>query len=183
MARNAAVEQTTVDPVELSRTMVDIARKSQELVRDFLAREQSAQHIPLDDALHMSGLFQQLAARIMANPLPLAQVQIAFWQDYMTLINNTALRFLGHNSDPLITPAKGDNRWKHESWEQSPIFDFIKQSYLLAADYVHSSTTTCTATIRSRSICCTGTRTAPTCRPANPATAVSSPSRTPRGLM
>ena len=139
MASNAAVEQNTVDPVELSKTMVDIASKSQQLVKDFLAREQSAQHISLDDALHMSGLFQQLASRMMSNPVQMAQAQIAFWQDYMTLVNNAALRFLGHNSDPVIAPAKGDKRWKHESWEESPIFDFIKQSYLLAADYIHSS--------------------------------------------
>jgi len=124
---------------ELSQTLVDITEKSQQLVQDFLNREQGAHHISVDDAVHMNSLFQQLATRIMADPMQLAQAQISFWQDYMQLMNNAALRFWGHHQDPVISPGKGDKRFRHEAWEESPIFDFIKQSYLLAADYVHST--------------------------------------------
>ncbi len=128
-----------VDSEELSRTLVEITEKSQQLVKDFLGREQDARHISVDDAMHMSALFQELATRMMANPLQLAQAQITFWQDYMQLMSNAALRFWGHQQDPVISPEKGDKRFRHEAWEENPIFDFIKQSYLLAADYVHST--------------------------------------------
>ncbi len=127
------------DSEELSRTLVEITEKSQQLVQDFLGREQSAQHISMDDAMHMSSLFQELTTRMMANPMQLAQAQINFWQNYMQLVNNAALRFWGHQQDPVISPNKTDKRFRHEAWEENPIFDFIKQSYLLAADYVHSS--------------------------------------------
>ncbi|SEP16433.1 PHA/PHB synthase family protein [Aquisalimonas asiatica] len=128
-----------MDPRELSRTLVDITTRSQELVNEFVTREQSAHHIDLDDALHMSGLFQQLASRMVSNPMQLAQSQIAFWQDYAQLVNNTTMRFLGQNRESVIDPERGDKRFSHDAWEDSPIFDFIKQSYLLAADYVHST--------------------------------------------
>ena len=130
---------TGADTEELSRTLVDITEKSQQLVKDFLSREQAAHHISMDDAMHMSALFQELTTRMMANPMQLAQAQINFWQDYMQLMSNATLRFWGHHQDPVIAPNKTDKRFRHEAWEENPIFDFIKQSYLLAADYVHSS--------------------------------------------
>ncbi len=129
----------SMDPQELSRTLVDITARSQELVNDFVTREKSAYRIDVDDALHLAGMFQQLASRMAANPVELAQAQIAFWQDYMQLANNTAMRFWGQASDTVIHPPRGDKRFDHDAWEESPIFDFIKQSYLLAADYLHST--------------------------------------------
>ncbi|MDQ2907892.1 MAG: class I poly(R)-hydroxyalkanoic acid synthase [Candidatus Eremiobacteraeota bacterium] len=33
---------------------------------------------------------------------------------------------------PVIAPAPGDNRWKHPAWSDNPLFDALKQGYLLA---------------------------------------------------
>lgn len=134
MAEERSTE--TVDPVELSRTLGEIADRSLQLVKDFLAREESAQHISVTDTLHMSRLFQDLSARLMADPLQLAQQQIAFWQDYTLLMQRTTLRMMGVDVEPMIRPHEKDKRFKHESWESNPLFDFIKQSYLLTADYI-----------------------------------------------
>ncbi len=132
-------EEIRADAEELSRTLVDISVRSQEMVKDFLDNKQGAGIINLDDAMHMSGLFQQLTTRLMANPMQLAQAQMAFWQDYLQLVSKAALRFWGHHQDPVISPDPTDKRFRHEAWEENPIFDFIKQSYLLAADYIHST--------------------------------------------
>jgi len=139
MAESAAVETKAADAAELSKILTSIAGKSQQLVRDFLSREQSAQVITLDDALHMSRLFQQLTTRLMSNPAALVQAQMAFWKDYMSLVQSATLRMFGFPAQPVIEPKKGDKRFKHEAWEQNPVFDFIKQSYLLTADYIHST--------------------------------------------
>ncbi|MFY9780779.1 MAG: class I poly(R)-hydroxyalkanoic acid synthase [Candidatus Baltobacteraceae bacterium] len=37
---------------------------------------------------------------------------------------------------PLIEPAPGDNRWKHAAWSENPLFDAVKQGYLLATKAV-----------------------------------------------
>ncbi len=128
-----------VDHEQVKRTLAEITEKSQRLVKDFLSREQSANHISMDDAMHMSGMFQQLATRIMANPMQLAQAQISFWHDYLALVNQATLRFWGQEVEPLKTPQKGDKRFRHQAWEENPVFDFVKQSYLLAADYIHAT--------------------------------------------
>ncbi len=47
----------------------------------------------------------------------------------------TALKFWGQEQDvePVSTPEKGDKRFSAPDWQQNPIFDALKQSYLLAA--------------------------------------------------
>ena len=40
---------------------------------------------------------------------------------------------------PIIEPAKGDNRFKHPAWTENPLFDSLKQGYLLATKAVLDS--------------------------------------------
>ncbi|WP_421620883.1 PHA/PHB synthase family protein [Alkalilimnicola ehrlichii] len=137
MANNKPTEHGALETSELSEALSEIATTSQKLVNDFLTKEQTEHHLSVEDALAMSKPFQEWAARAMADPVRLWQSQMAFWQDYATLMQNSALRFWGFQSDPVVSPPKGDRRFKSEHWEDNPLFDFIKQSYLLSADYLH----------------------------------------------
>lgn len=128
---------TAIDPNELSRSLSEIAGRSQQLVKDFLGRQEAGQQVSMDDALHMSKLFQDLYARLMADPVQLVQAQMSFWQDYMSLMQNSTLRMMGVESEPTREPDRRDKRFAHEGWEDNPFFDFVKQSYLLTADYLH----------------------------------------------
>jgi polyhydroxyalkanoate synthase len=125
------------DPTLLSRNMADIARRSQRIVMEFLKRQGDAR-LPGLDPLNIGSAFLEMTARMMANPAKLVQAQMSFWQDYMLLWQNTARRMMGDNPDPVVTPAPGDRRFKHEDWHENEIFDFIKQSYLLSARYVQN---------------------------------------------
>ncbi|MFB4205445.1 Poly(3-hydroxyalkanoate) polymerase subunit PhaC [wastewater metagenome] len=138
MAENQTGTPTEVDPEELARSLAQIAEKSQQLVKDFIARQEGSQ-LSMDDALHMSRLFQDLYGRLMSDPMALAQAQMAFWQDYMALVQSTTLRLWGLEAEPVREPDAKDKRFRHESWEESPVFDFLKQSYLLTADYIHNT--------------------------------------------
>ena len=43
------------------------------------------------------------------------------------------------NAAPVATPKKDDKRFKDEEWEEHFLFDFIKQSYLIAARHIHDT--------------------------------------------
>ena len=43
----------------------------------------------------------------------------------------------GAGRRPSPSPAKGDKRFKHEDWHEHFLFDYIKQSYLIAARWLH----------------------------------------------
>jgi polyhydroxyalkanoate synthase len=127
---------TALDPAELGRSMADIAERSQRIVGDWLKR-QADEGPSQPDPLHIGSAFLEMTTKLMAHPARLVQAQIGFWQDYMTLWQNTARRIMGEPVKPVIEADPKDKRFKDEAWKDSEVFDFIKQSYLLSARYVH----------------------------------------------
>ena len=129
------------DAAEIGRSMADIAERSQRIVGEWLKRqseslgEADGEAHPLDP-LNIGGAFLEMTTRLMANPAHLVQAQIGFWQDYMTLWQNTARRMMGIDSEPVIDAPSTDRRFKDDAWRENEVFDFIKQSYLLSARYV-----------------------------------------------
>jgi polyhydroxyalkanoate synthase len=124
------------DPAELGRSMADIAERSQRIVADWLKRQ--SQETPSPDPLNIGNAFLEMTAKLMANPAGMMQAQIGFWQDYMTLWQNTTRRFMGIDNAPVIEANPKDKRFKDDAWKDNEIFDFIKQSYLLSARYVQN---------------------------------------------
>lgn len=123
------------DPSRLSRNMADVAARSQRLVNDWLKR-QSKEGITLDP-MNIGGAFAEMTAKLMANPTSLMQAQMHLWQDYLTLWQHTAKRIMGEETTPVIASDPKDKRFADAAWSQNEIFDFIKQSYLLSARYIH----------------------------------------------
>ncbi len=125
-----------IDPVGLSRSMAGIAERSQRIVGDWLKRQQT--EAPSVDPMNIGAAFLEMTTKLMANPTGLVQAQIGFWQDYMTLWQNTTRRVWGLDAPaaPVIQADPKDKRFKDDAWREHEVFDFIKQSYLLSARYV-----------------------------------------------
>ena len=137
-ADGLAASSRATDPVQLGRSMADIAERSQRIVGDWLRRQ--SEDAPSPDPLNIGAAFMEMTAKLMANPARLMQAQIGFWQDYMTLWQNTARRMIGSDDTPKAAPViqadPRDRRFKDEAWKENEVFDFIKQSYLLSARFV-----------------------------------------------
>jgi polyhydroxyalkanoate synthase len=122
------------DPALVSRTMADVAERGQRIVTDFLKRQADA-GAPGPDPLNIGSAFMEMTSRLMTNPARLMQAQIGFWQDYLTLWQNTARRMMGEPAHAVIEEPKGDRRFKDDAWRENEVFDFIRQSYLLSARF------------------------------------------------
>ena len=122
------------DPALVSRTMADVAERSQRIVADFLKRQ--ADSPGEADPMHIGNAFLDMTSRLMTNPAKLMQAQIGFWQDYLTLWQNTARRLMGEPAPAVIAEDQKDKRFKDEAWRDNEVFDFIRQSYLLSARYM-----------------------------------------------
>ncbi|MBU6419890.1 MAG: class I poly(R)-hydroxyalkanoic acid synthase, partial [Proteobacteria bacterium] len=128
------------DAGALSRSMADIAARSQKLVAEWMKR-QAAEGIQMDP-LNISSAFMAMTTKLLANPSHLMEAQIGLWRDYMTLWNNTARRIIsGEEPEPVIAHDPKDKRFADPAWRQNEIFDFIKQSYLLSARYINDVVT------------------------------------------
>ena len=127
------------DPVEFSQAMAKIAERSQRLVREFLARQDTDRHVGTADPLNIGRAFIEMTARLIANPTKLMEAQVSLWRDYMSLWQNTTRRWLGSEDGPVAEPHADDRRFKDPSWEENQLFDFIKQSYLLSARWIQKT--------------------------------------------
>jgi polyhydroxyalkanoate synthase subunit PhaC len=127
------------DANAIGRSMADIAERSQRIVAEWLKRQSETEHNA--DPLNIGRAFLEMTARLMANPAKLVQAQLGFWQDYITLWQNTAQRIMGMDTDPVIGPSSTDRRFKDDAWNEHEVFDFIKQSYLLSARFVQNVVT------------------------------------------
>ncbi len=152
MAASEGNDSKLPDPLELSHSMAEIAERSQRLVAEFLQRQQQghaetgatpgiapAIGSGMADPLHIGTAFFEMTARMMTDPTKLVQAQLSLWNDYMTLWQRTAQRFLGGEAEPVVETPKGDRRFKDSAWSDNALFDFIKQSYLLTARWMQST--------------------------------------------
>ena len=65
--------------------------------------------------------------------------QLELWRDYQTLWLSTTTRMMGQDASPVIEPEQGDQRFRDAEWSANPVFDFIKQSYLLNARWLRET--------------------------------------------
>ena len=122
------------DPVELSRSMTDIAERSQKLVSDWLERQTKAGNGGGHglDPLNIGGAFLEMTARMMTDPARMVQAQMNLWQDYMKLWQSTTQRgnleiallgdpspFKPSNIYPI--PLFGRGKWLDLSWDSPDI--------------------------------------------------------------
>jgi len=126
------------DPMHFAQEMTTIAQRSQKIVTEWLERQKDGTAGPIDP-LNIASAFFEMTARLMADPQKLMQAQMMLWQDYLRLWQSTTQRFLGHETDTVAAPAPGDRRFKDTAWDDNALFDFIKQSYLLSARWMHET--------------------------------------------
>ncbi|MDE0057739.1 MAG: class I poly(R)-hydroxyalkanoic acid synthase [Defluviicoccus sp.] len=73
------------------------------------------------------------------DPAAMMEAQMELWRDFQALWASTTARMMGGQAEPVIAPEKGDNRFRDAEWSDNPIFDFLKQSYLLNARWLRRS--------------------------------------------
>ncbi|SEM12342.1 class I poly(R)-hydroxyalkanoic acid synthase [Halomonas daqiaonensis] len=107
-----------------------IGEEYKALMQDLLARM-----VPSDaaESVHedMRQCFQAGAQSLMQNPPLLWQTQSRLLQDQFQLWQQSLRRLAGEDVEPLITPSKGDRRFKDDAWLDDPYYLAIMQQYLL----------------------------------------------------
>ncbi|HRX72364.1 MAG: class I poly(R)-hydroxyalkanoic acid synthase [Candidatus Competibacteraceae bacterium] len=139
MATSSAPDLKNVDFNKLAQNLSKVVEQSQRLLQDYLKRQQQGGSLPLIDPAIIGKSFQELFQQLLKNPDKLIQAQVDFWKNYLDLWQHASRRMLGEETQPVIKPELGDKRFKDEQWAENVVFDFIKQSYLLAADSLQSA--------------------------------------------
>ena len=126
----------TADLNKLAQNFSKIIEQSQRVLQEHLKRQERNDQIPLIDPAIIGKSFQEFFDKLLKNPEKLIEAQVNFWKNYLDLWQSASQRMLGHEVEPAIKPPPGDKRFADQQWAENAVFDFIKQSYLLAADSV-----------------------------------------------
>lgn len=133
---NAETANAGAGAEAFAQNMHKIAERSRELVEIYMQSQQNPQEAALQDSWHITTAFMQLFEKMLGNPAKLWEMQMQWWQDYFTLWNETAKSFAGGQSTPVAKADPKDRRFKDKAWQDNVLFDFLKQSYLLAAEHM-----------------------------------------------
>ena len=132
-------ENRTQSPEELAKEIGAFAEQSGRAVQAFWQRQlrdQTEGGFSLVDPNAVSKAFFDFSAKLMADPAKLAEAQMAFWQGQAELWQHMMQRARGEPAEPMVQAERGDRRFRDQAWDDQLLFDYIKQSYLLSADWL-----------------------------------------------
>jgi len=119
---------------QLAKDWIEVVRLSGNLFQKF-AKNQAKKGLDLpSDELGMMSTFQKFSKSLLSNPDVLLADQIKIWWDYYELWNQTFFGMMGFNTKSKLPGiVENDRRFKSPSWQESFVFNFIKQSYQILA--------------------------------------------------
>lgn len=126
----------------LSEYLTDISGTSQEVIKDFFAKQSDVRRVTGEipsDPLNVGEAFQEMMKGLSADPGTVMQRQFNLWGDYAKLMSTMSRRVAGEEVKPSVLPDVGDKRFVHPAWEENPMLDFVKQSYLVFSRWLETT--------------------------------------------
>ncbi|MEM9706381.1 MAG: class I poly(R)-hydroxyalkanoic acid synthase [Pseudomonadota bacterium] len=123
----------------LSSYVADITGESQSILADFFAKNPDLAASKTErsvDPLNIGEAFREMMSGLAADPNTVMQRQFSLWADYAKLLSTMTRRVAGEDVSPLIEPEAKDKRFNHPAWQENPMLDFVKQSYLTYARWL-----------------------------------------------
>ena len=121
----------------LSMNLARAALTAQGAIAEMALRQAERPAALSPDPFHVAPALTQVIGRLAAQPERMMRAQGDLFAKYLELWQTTARRASGEASDPVVSPAKGDKRFNDPDWSDNPVFDVIKQSYLLTANFLN----------------------------------------------
>src|ERR1044071_3015335 len=124
---------------ELAKVYQNVAERSSKILGEFAARQNESLSAATRDEMGIAKAFMDLYARMAADPALMASVSMNLWLDQMRLWQSSWMKMIGMQAPAGAEPTKGDWRFKDDEWSKNFLFDYIKQSYLIAARHINDA--------------------------------------------
>ena len=119
--------------------LAELGQRGAKLVQEFLRRQQAGGHHLDLDPLGVTQAFNTLGRQMLADPGRILAAQLQAWESYLELWQNAGQRMLGLDAQAVVEPAADDRRFRNDAWTENPLFDFIKQAYLIASRTINDT--------------------------------------------
>ncbi len=139
-ANEPATALTKIGPVEVEAFAGNLARLIQEGGKALAAYMKPREEGKIKDGLaedltDMVKTVAQVAEYWLSDPARALELQTRLGQAYLELWASAAKRMAGEQATPAVAPDPKDTRFSDPEWSQNQFFDFLKQAYLLTAQW------------------------------------------------
>ncbi len=125
----------------LSLNLARAAMTAQGAIAEAALRQADRPAALTPDPFHIAGSLSEVMGRLAAQPDRMMRAQADLFARYMDLWKSAAGRVHGEAPVAVAEPAKGDKRFNDPDWVSNPMFDVIKQSYLITSDWLNELVT------------------------------------------
>jgi polyhydroxyalkanoate synthase len=122
---------------KLSMNLARAAVAAQGVMAEAALRQADRPAALTADPFHVGPALGEVMGRLAVQPDRVMKAQADLYARYMDLWRSAARSLAGEAQPPVAAPAKGDKRFLDPEWSSNPMFDVIKQSYLIASDWVN----------------------------------------------
>jgi polyhydroxyalkanoate synthase subunit PhaC len=91
-----------------------------------------------DEITDMVKTLGEVVGYWLADPSRAVELQSRLGKAYLELWGNAVKRLAGETSEPMVRPDPKDRRFADPEWSTNQFFDFVKQVYLLSANWADS---------------------------------------------
>jgi polyhydroxyalkanoate synthase len=130
-----AEQRTTLE--RLSMSLARAALAAQGAIAEVALRQADRPAALSPDPFNVAPALTDVMGHLAAQPDRLMRAQAELFTRYMDLWQVTARRMAGEHPAPVAAPAQGDKRFADPAWNEHPVFDVIKQSYLLTSSWLN----------------------------------------------
>lgn len=123
--------------LEIQNTFEKVLHANERIFQNYLENFSGYSH----DMLDMATTYSHFVSKILIDPTEIVKLQnnyLQFLDKQQQLFAETINRNDGKLSTPVIKPHEGDRRFKAPEWNDEPLFDYIKQSYLLVSELMRN---------------------------------------------
>jgi polyhydroxyalkanoate synthase len=122
---------------KLSTNLARAAFTAQGAIAEAALRQAESPAALNSDPFHVAPALTQVMSGLAAQPDRVMRAQADLFSRYLDLWQSTARRMAGEETTPVVEPAKGDKRFNDPDWGAHPMFDVMKQSYLLTSNWLN----------------------------------------------
>ncbi|MEP9351315.1 class I poly(R)-hydroxyalkanoic acid synthase [Xanthobacter sp. KR7-225] len=125
-----------LDVEAFSRNLARLVEEGGKAMAAYLGPREAGRNDDMaDDIADAVRTVGQVAEYWMADPQRTLEAQSRLMGGYLSVWANTMKRLAGEDVPPVVAPDPKDARFKDAGWSQSPIFDALKQTYLVTSQW------------------------------------------------
>lgn len=136
-AAEAGVEDAQAFAENIAKAS-DLWQRILQSIGSHLAQPQ-AMNFGHSDPLSVAESMIHTLRHVQIDPQAIAQSNLALMQDHLKLWSSMTNKLLGKSDKDYIEASPKDRRFRDDAWVNNPVFDYLKQSYLINARHVQHS--------------------------------------------